>query len=130
MKAATERVALGKMMNAGQICLAPDYLLVPEEKEAEVIDGLKSAVSLLYPKLLDNDDYASVINARHRDRLKGYLDDAKAKGAELIEVNPRGRGFFGDQRQQAAADHRPQSDRRHDGDAGRDFRPDPAGQDL
>jgi coniferyl-aldehyde dehydrogenase len=93
VKAATERVVLGKMMNAGQICLAPDYLLVPEDKEAEVIDGLKSAVSVLYPKLLDNEDYASVINARHRDRLKGYLDDATAKGAELIEVNPAGEDF-------------------------------------
>ena len=93
VKAATERVALGKMMNAGQICLAPDYLLVPEEKEAEVIEGLKSAVSVLYPKLLANDDYASVINARHRDRLKGYLDDARAKGAELIEVNPANEDF-------------------------------------
>ena len=93
LKAATERVAIGKMMNAGQICLAPDYLLVPEEKEGEVIAGIKSAVSLLYPKLLDNDDYASVINARHRDRLKGYLDDAKAKGAELIEVNPANEDF-------------------------------------
>ena len=93
VKAATERVAIGKMMNAGQICLAPDYLLVPEEKEGEVIEGIKSAVSLLYPKLLDNDDYASVINARHRDRLKGYLEDAKAKGAELIEVNPANEDF-------------------------------------
>ncbi len=93
VKAATERVALGKMMNAGQICLAPDYLLVPEDKEREVIDGLKSAVSVLYPKLLDNDDYASVINARHRDRLKTYLDDARAKGAELIEINPAGEDF-------------------------------------
>src|SRR6476646_228009 len=93
VKAATERVILGKMMNAGQICLAPDYLLVPEAKEAEVIDGLKSAVSVLYPKLLDNEDYASVINARHRDRLKDYLDDARAKGAELTEVNPAGEDF-------------------------------------
>lgn len=93
VKAATERVAIGKMMNAGQICLAPDYLLVPEEKEGEVIDGLKSAVSVLYPKLIDNDDYASIINGRHRDRLRAYLDDARDKGAELIEVNPAGEDF-------------------------------------
>jgi coniferyl-aldehyde dehydrogenase len=90
---ATERVALGKMMNAGQICLAPDYLLVPEEKEESVIGGLKSAVSTLYPRLLDNPDYTSVVNERHHVRLQGYLDDARAKGGEVIEVNPAGEDF-------------------------------------
>ncbi|WP_163334060.1 aldehyde dehydrogenase family protein, partial [Klebsiella aerogenes] len=46
---AAERVALGKMLNAGQICLAPDYMLVPEEKEAAVVDGLIAAASRMYP---------------------------------------------------------------------------------
>jgi coniferyl-aldehyde dehydrogenase len=90
---AAERIAIGKMMNAGQICLAPDYLLVPEAQEAAMIDGIKSAVSVMYPTLLTNDDYTSVINARHRDRLQAHLDDATAKGAEVIEVNPAGEDF-------------------------------------
>lgn len=93
VKQAAERIALGKMMNAGQICLAPDYLLVPREKEDEVVAEIGKAVSLLYPKLLDNDDYSSVINGRHKDRLKAYLDDARAKGAEVIEVNPANEDF-------------------------------------
>ncbi len=93
MKQAAERIALGKMMNAGQICLAPDYLMVPEENEAAMVEELKSAVSVLYPTLLANDDYTSVINARHRDRLQGYLDDARAKGGEVIEVNPANEDF-------------------------------------
>jgi coniferyl-aldehyde dehydrogenase len=90
---ATERVALGKMMNAGQICLAPDYLLVPEEREAAVIDGLRSAVSALYPRLLNNPDYTAVVNERHHVRLQSYIDDARAKGGEVIEVNPANEDF-------------------------------------
>lgn len=90
---ATQRIALGKMLNAGQICLAPDYLMVPKDKESMVVEGMKDAVSLMYPTLLENPDYTSVINARHRDRLNGYLDDARAKGAEVIEVNPAGEDF-------------------------------------
>jgi coniferyl-aldehyde dehydrogenase len=90
---ATQRIALGKMMNAGQICLAPDYLLVPQEREQAVVDGMVAAVSEQYPTLIDNDDYTSVINARHRERLQGLVDDALAKGAKLTEVNPGGEDF-------------------------------------
>ncbi len=90
---AAGRIALGKMMNAGQICLAPDYLLVPRESEQRVVDGLVSQASAMYPTLLANDDYASVINARHRDRLAAHVADARAKGAQVIEVNPAGEDF-------------------------------------
>ncbi len=90
---ATQRIALGKMLNAGQICLAPDYLMVPRAQEAEVIEGMKGAVSLMYPTLLNNPDYTSVMNSRHRDRLTGYLDDARAKGAEVVEINPANEDF-------------------------------------
>ncbi len=93
LKQAAERIAIGKMLNAGQICLAPDYVLVPREHEAELVAEIKGAVSVMYPTLLGNDDYTSVINARHRDRLNGYLDDARAKGGEVIEVNPASEDF-------------------------------------
>jgi coniferyl-aldehyde dehydrogenase len=93
LKKSAERIALGKMMNAGQICLAPDYMLVPEDMESQAIDAVSGAVSAMYPTLLTNDDYTSVINARHRDRLKGMVEDAKAKGAEAIEVNPANEDF-------------------------------------
>ncbi len=88
-----ERVVLGKMMNAGQICLAPDYLLVPAAKEGELVDQIKASASALYPTLLDNDDYSSVVNDRHYDRLQGHVDDARAKGAEVIVVNPANEDF-------------------------------------
>lgn len=92
-KKAGERIAMGKMMNAGQICLAPDYLLVAKDQEADVIESVKSGVATMYPSLLANDDYTSVVNGRNYERLQGYLADAKEKGAELIEVNPAGEDF-------------------------------------
>jgi coniferyl-aldehyde dehydrogenase len=91
--AATSRIAMGKLLNAGQICLAPDYLLVPAEKEEAVVDGLKAATAAMYPTMLANDDYTSVISKRHRDRLEAHVADARQKGAEVIEVNPAGEDF-------------------------------------
>lgn len=90
---AGERIALGKMMNAGQICLAPDYLYVPEDKQDEAVAGVASGVSAMYPTLLENDDYASIVSDRHFERLQGLVEDARDKGAEVIEVNPGNEDF-------------------------------------
>ncbi len=90
---AAERIALGKLMNAGQICLAPDYLLVPREQEGEVIEAVGAAATRMYPTLLANPDYTAIINARHRDRLTAHLADALARGAEAVEINPAGEDF-------------------------------------
>lgn len=92
---ATERVAIGKMLNAGQICLAPDYILVPEAQEQAVVDGLKAAVLALYPTLLANPDYTAIINDRHHQRLQDWVADARAKGATVETVNPAGEDFAG-----------------------------------
>ena len=90
---AGERIALGKMLNAGQICLAPDYLMVPEEMEDGAIAAVELGVRNMYPTLLDNDDYASVVSDRHFDRLRSMVADARDKGAEVIEVNPANEDF-------------------------------------
>ena len=82
------RVMTGKTLNAGQICLAPDYVIVPEGKRDEFISKASEAVTRMFPTLKDNPDYTSVINQRHYDRLKFYIEDAKAKGATIVEVNP------------------------------------------
>ena len=87
------RIMLGKTLNAGQICLAPDYLLVPEEKLHEVIAAAQKAVTEMYPKLLDNPQYTSVINERHHQRLSGYLAEAEERGQKLIPINPAGEDF-------------------------------------
>lgn len=93
VRQATERVAIGKMLNAGQICLAPDYMIVPADQEAEVVAGLKSATSAMYPSLLANPDYTSIVNDRHFQRLSDWLDDARAKGARIETVNPANEDF-------------------------------------
>lgn len=90
---AGERIALGKMMNAGQICLAPDYLYVPEGKQDEAIHGVWQGAANMYPMLLENDDYASIVTDRHFDRLQSLVADARDKGAEVIEVNPGNEDF-------------------------------------
>lgn len=90
---AGERIALGKMMNAGQICLAPDYLMVPEDMEDGAVAAVELGVRNMYPTLLDNDDYASVVSDRHFERLQTMVADARDKGAEVIEVNPANEDF-------------------------------------
>ncbi len=90
---AAKRVMFGKTLNAGQICLAPDYVLVPEEKAAGFVAGAQAAVAAMFPTLKDNPDYTSVVNQRHYERLMGYLADAKAKGAEIVELNPAREDF-------------------------------------
>ena len=88
LEQAGERIAMGKMMNAGQICLAPDYMVVPEDQEDAAIAAVELGAHKMYPALLDNEDYASVVTDRHFDRLQGMVEDARGKGAEVIEVNP------------------------------------------
>ena len=88
------RIMSGKTLNAGQICLAPDYVFLPEGKESEFVEAAKSAVTAMFPDgLRDNDDYTSVVNKRHLDRLNTYLEDARGKGAEVIALNPAGEDF-------------------------------------
>lgn len=91
------RIMLGKTLNAGQICLAPDYLLVPEEKLHEVIEAAQKAVAQMYPQLLDNPQYTSVINERHFERLNGYLAEAEARNQKIIAINPAGEDFSAQQ---------------------------------
>jgi coniferyl-aldehyde dehydrogenase len=79
---------LGKLLNAGQTCIAPDYLLVHESKVESTIETIRKTVASLYPRLADNTDFAPIINERHRNRLLGYLEDAKHKGATAVEINP------------------------------------------
>lgn len=90
---AAERVVLGKMLNAGQICLAPDYLLVPQEREGEVLTAIKDAATAMYPTLLANPDYTAIINDRHHRRLSEWIDDARAKGGEVVTINPANEDF-------------------------------------
>lgn len=90
---AAERIALGKMMNAGQVCLAPDYLLVPDRLMEPLIEALTDAVRRMYPTLRDNPDYTAIINARQYERLLGLVDDARDRGLRIVEINPADEDF-------------------------------------
>lgn len=93
MEAAVGSIVQGKFLNAGQTCVAPDYVFVPEEKRDQFVDLISKQVAKSYPTLKDNDDYTSVVNQRHYDRLRGLIADAKAKGAKVVEVNPGNENF-------------------------------------
>ena len=93
VRSAAIRVMQGKTMNAGQICLAPDYALVPENKVESFVEESIRAVEQMYPDLKDNEDYTSIVNARHYERINSYLDDAKQNGARVVEINPSNEDF-------------------------------------
>ncbi len=95
MKDAAERIAFGKGINAGQTCVAPDYILCPRDRVNSFVEQFRAAVATMYPTMRDNRDYTSIITQRHHDRLTRLIEDARAKGAEIIEVNP-GNEHFGD----------------------------------
>ena len=87
------RVMTGKTMNAGQICLAPDYVLAPQESVPAFVEASKAAVAKMYPTIKDNADYTAMINQRHYDRITGLIADAKAKGGEIVTINPANEDF-------------------------------------
>jgi coniferyl-aldehyde dehydrogenase len=88
-----KRIMAGKLMNAGQVCIAPDYVLMPDEMVEPFVAAATSATGKLYKSFRDNPDYTSIINQRHYDRLKGLLDDARQKGARIVEINPARENF-------------------------------------
>ncbi|MCB1684279.1 MAG: coniferyl aldehyde dehydrogenase [Pseudomonadales bacterium] len=93
MQKTADSIMTGKMMNAGQICLAPDYVFVPEERMDDFVASATRSVTRMYPTLLDNPDYTSVINQRHFERLNAYIEEARAKGTTVVEVNPANEDF-------------------------------------
>lgn len=90
LDAATASVAYGKLLNAGQTCIAPDYLLVPKGQAATVAAKLAIAVARLYPSLRDNPDYTAIISDRHYQRLRAMIAEAREAGADITEINPAG----------------------------------------
>jgi len=84
-----DRIVTGKLLNAGQICLAPDYMLVPASEEAAVAKGIAAAAEAIYPNLTANPEYASVLGDRNRERLSRYVEEARARGARVTEIGAR-----------------------------------------
>ena len=93
MKVSAKRIMFGKTLNAGQICLAPDYVIVHKDKKEEFISEAEIAIKDFYPTIKDNDDYSSIINERHFNRINSLIQDAKDKGAHINEINPSNEDF-------------------------------------
>ena len=92
---AARRLAFGKCMNAGQICVSPDYVLCHEDQVSEFVSAFSAAVEKAYPTLTSNQDYTAIISERQKQRQEGYLEDARAKGARVIPINPAGEDVSG-----------------------------------
>ena len=90
---AAARVMAGKVLNAGQICLAPDHIYVPNGKLDDFVRAATQATAAMVPSICDNPDYTAIIAERHYQRLQSYLADAEAKGAQIVEINPAGENF-------------------------------------
>jgi coniferyl-aldehyde dehydrogenase len=90
---AAERIITGKAMNGGQLCISPDYCFVPQSRMEAFINHCKSVIAEQFPTVQDNPDYVACINERHYDRVKGYIDEATAKGERVIPLCPAGEEF-------------------------------------
>jgi coniferyl-aldehyde dehydrogenase len=82
---AAERIAYGKLLNAGQTCIAPDYALVPENELQTFADKVAGHMRRMFGTDPANKDYTSVISDRHYARLEGLVTDAAAKGARILQ---------------------------------------------
>ncbi len=95
LERAADRIAAGKMFNAGQTCIAPDYALVPNGAVGAFTDAVHTIITRRYPTLKDNPDYTSIVSDGHRDRITGLMRDATDRGARLHEINPAGEDLSG-----------------------------------
>ena len=89
------KIVTGKGQNAGQLCIAPDYAFVPESRLEVFLESCRKNFVAQYPTTVLNPDYNAMINERHYDRVLGYIEEARAAGARIIELNP-GREDFTD----------------------------------
>ena len=83
MKLSVPRIANGKLLNAGQTCVAPDYVLMPEAKINSFADAMIEQAETFYPTVAGNDDYTAIIADGHYARLQDLLEDAENKGAKI-----------------------------------------------
>ena len=88
LRGAVKSIVYGKLLNAGQTCIAPDYVLLPERKLEAFIRLATRTVQNFYPTLANNPDYTSIVNDRHYHRIAQYVAEAKADGMRVIEINP------------------------------------------
>lgn len=87
LKLAADRIVFGKMLNAGQICLAPDYVLVPDHLLQTFVGALKAAIHRAAPPEAGGRDYVSIVNSAHAQRIRSYVAEARQAGAEIVSFD-------------------------------------------
>ena len=85
---AVERIVIGKCLNAGQTCIAPDYVLLPAGQEQAFIDHARRVVAESYPAIATTADYSTIIDPRQYARLSACLEEARAHGATIVDLAP------------------------------------------
>lgn len=85
---AAQRIAYGKLLNAGQTCVAPDYVLVPTGQGEALARRIARAAERMYPTLRNNPDYTAIVSPRHHARLRDMVAEAAGLGATIVQVNP------------------------------------------
>ena len=93
LREAIERIMVGKMLNAGQVCIAPDYVMLPEGKMDDAVAIAREVVAEMYPTLLNNEQYTAMLNERHFQRMQKNIDDANERGAQIVAINPANEDF-------------------------------------
>ncbi|MBS0383222.1 MAG: coniferyl aldehyde dehydrogenase [Proteobacteria bacterium] len=80
------RIAAGKFLNAGQTCIAPDYVLLHEAERDAFVQHLRADIAAHYPSLRERGDFASIVNDGQYARLRAWLDEARAAGAQVATL--------------------------------------------
>jgi len=88
IESAAADIAFGRFLNAGQTCIAPDYALVPRERLEAFVDSVRAQVERYWPQAARNPQYTAVINERHLARLRGYVEEARARGVQVVTIGP------------------------------------------
>ena len=86
IETAAQRIAAGKLLNAGQTCIAPDYVLLPHDQREAFIEAMRAYVARHYPQLKTTPDYSSIVHAGHYRRLHALVDEARNAGAKIIAL--------------------------------------------
>jgi len=88
LQQAAQKIMYGKCFNAGQTCVAPDYVILPKGRVDAFVEECRLAVTQMFPRLGQNSDYTTIINDAHFERLQRYVKNARDRGAKIIELNP------------------------------------------
>ncbi|MDI5985986.1 coniferyl aldehyde dehydrogenase [Halomonas sp. M4R5S39] len=83
---AARRIAFGKWLNAGQTCIAPDYVLIDEPRLGAFVEALSRTVKRFHPRGAAGNDYTAILGEKHRERLDAMLEEARDHGCRVIPL--------------------------------------------